>query len=291
MRIGIATRNPRAWCSSRLREAFNSAGAEVLCVDMQRVAARIGLPPTVSQADLDLASLDALLIRPIGRGSLDEIIVEMDILHTLAGTGLLLINNPSTIEKTVDKYRALTLLAADGIPVPRTVVTQNVREALTAFHALGGDVVVKPVFGSRGIGVSRVSDPDIAERVFRTIRFHRHVLYLQEYVEHGTADVRAFVVGGTVVASMTRRSTGWKTNISRGASATPLAATPEINQLAIRAAEALGCSVAGVDILQTDSGLCVNEVNSQPGWRGLQSVAKADIAREIADFVISQTRN
>lgn len=258
---------------------------------MRRVAARIGLPPTVSQADLDLASLDALLIRPIGRGSLDEIIVEMDVLHTLARTGLTIINTPSTIEKTVDKYRALTLLAADDIPVPRTVVTQSVREALTAFYALGGDVVVKPVFGSRGIGVSRVSDPDIAERIFRTIRFHRHILYLQEYLEHGTADVRAFVVGDTVVASMKRHSTSWKTNISRGASATPLVATPEINQLAVRAAKALGCGVAGVDILQTDSGLCVNEVNSQPGWRGLQSVTKVDIAREIADFVISQARN
>ena len=291
MRIGIATRNPKAWCSSRLREAFNNAGAEVACIDIRRVVARIGLPLTVSQADLDLACLDALLIRPIGRGSLDEIIVELDILHTLARTGLLLINNPSTIEKTVDKYRALTLLAADGIPVPRTVVTQSVREALKEFHTLGGDVVVKPVFGSRGIGVCRVSDPDIAERILRTIRFHRHVLYLQEYLEHGTADVRAFVVGDTVVASMRRRSTTWKTNISRGASASPLAGTPEINQLAIRAARVLGCSVAGVDILQTDSGLCVNEVNSQPGWRGLQSVTKVDIAREIADFVISEARN
>jgi RimK family alpha-L-glutamate ligase len=255
------------------------------------VSARINMHPQVSVKELDVAGdLAALLVRPIGRGSLDEVIFQMDMLHKLWRMGLPVINQPSAIERAVDKYCTLAFLSEKGIPVPRTIVTESVSEALRAFKEFGGEIVVKPLFGSRGIGAARISDIDVAERVFRTLRFHRHVLYVQEFVRHGKSDMRAFVIGGKVVASMYRISESWKTNVSQGA--TPIKANPgaEAEKLALDAASAVGCEIAGVDIMESDAGLLVNEVNSQPGWRGLQKTTRISIADQMAEYVLSKAR-
>jgi RimK family alpha-L-glutamate ligase len=214
----------------------------------------------------------------------------MDTLHKLSRSGLPVINHPSAIEKAVDKYYALSLLDEKGIPVPRTVVTESVSEALAAFKAFAGEAVVKPVFGSRGIGASRISDVDVAERVFRTLRFYRHVIYVQEFVPHGKRDLRTLVVGGKVVAAMYRVSESWKTNVSQGATPVKASLVAETENLALWAAEAVGCDIAGVDLMESDTGLLVNEVNSQPGWRGLQSTTSVNIADNIAEYVLSNMR-
>jgi len=291
LRIGILTRDQDAWCSSRLLRAFERKGADPVALSFSDIAARTNMDPQVSLNDLDLVrDLGALLVRPIGRGSLDEVIFQMDMLHKLWRTGLPVINQPSAIEKAVDKYYTLALLSEKGIPVPRTVVTESVSEALRAFKEFGGEAVVKPVFGSRGIGAARISDIDVAERVFRTLRFHRHVLYVQEFVRHGKKDMRVFIIGGKVVASMYRVSESWKTNVSQGA--TPVKANPvaEAEKLALEAASAVGCEIAGVDIMESDTGLLVNEVNSQPGWRGLQTTTRISIADQMAEYVLSKAR-
>ncbi len=291
MRIGLLTRNQDAWCSSRLLTAFRRKGADPVSISFSDIVTRENLEPTVSAGNLDLTKdISVLLVRPIGRGSLDEVIFQMDMLHKLWRTGLPVINHPSAIEKAVDKYYALALLAERGIPVPRTAVTESVSEALKAFEKFGGEAVIKPVFGSRGIGAARISDIDVAERVFRTLRFHRHVLYVQEFVRHGRKDMRIFVIGGRVVASMHRISKTWKTNVSQGA--TPVKADPpsDAEKLAVQAADAIGCEIAGVDIMESDTGFLVNEVNSQPGWRGLQATTSLSIADEMAEYVLSRAR-
>jgi RimK family alpha-L-glutamate ligase len=255
------------------------------------IAARISMDPQVSLKELDLiGDLGALLVRPIGRGSLDEVIFQMDMLHKLWRMGLPVINQPSAIEKAVDKYYTLTLLSEKGIRVPRTVITESVSEALRAFRAFGGEAVVKPVFGSRGIGAARISNVDVAERVFRTLRFYRHVIYVQEFVPHGKRDMRMFVIGGRVVAAMYRVSESWKTNVSRGATPVKANLIAETEKLALGAASAIGCEIAGVDIMEGDVGLLVNEVNSQPGWKGLQSTTKINLADQIAEHVLSKAR-
>jgi len=255
------------------------------------VTARIGSSPEFSIGKTDvLHELSAILVRPIGRGSLDEIIFQMDGLHKLARHGMPVINPPAAIEKAVDKYYALALLSEQGLPVPRTVVTENVREAMRAFRDFGGEAVIKPVFGSRGIGVARIRDEDIAERVMRTLRFYRHVLYVQEFVSHGTRDIRTFVIGGRVVAGIHRVSNSWKTNVSRGAMPKHFHVDPEVEALAIKAATTLGCKIAGVDIMEGEQGLLVHEVNSQPGWKGLQTTTNVMIADEIAAFVIQEAK-
>lgn len=275
----------------RLRKAFEDRHKDVNFFGFQDLVARVRETPTISFGNVDLTSeLSALFVRPIGRGSLDEIVFQLDILHTLSQEGVSVINAPSAIEKAVDKYRALELLTRAGIPVPTTIVTENVSEAVRAFESFGGEAIVKPVFGSRGIGAARISDIDVAERVFRTLRFYKHVIYVQEFIPHGTSDIRAFVIDGEVVSAMRRNSKSWKTNVSRGATPTEFEPSQELRKIAVDVAKAIGCDIAGVDVMENGQSLIVNEVNSQPGWKGLQSITKVDIAGKIADYVISTIR-
>jgi RimK family alpha-L-glutamate ligase len=198
------------------------------------------------------------------------------------------INSPRCIERSVDKYFTSTLLEDAGLPTPRTRVCERFDDALAAYQALGSDVVVKPLFGSEGRGMLRVSDPDLAYRTFRALEVTRAVFYLQEYVPHGGRDVRAFVVGGEVVAAMTRRGPGWKTNVAQGAAVEPLALPPELARLARRAAAELEADYAGVDLLQADDGrVLVLEVNGIPGWQGLQRTTAVDVAGAIAEHALA----
>ena len=289
MQVGIATRNEDGWCSTQLYKALEKRNITPKAFNFRDMVGRIGTEPraTIDNTDV-LKDLSALIIRPIGRGSLEEIIFRMDLLHRLQRLGMVIINPPLSIERSVDKFHTLALLEENGLPVPRTVVTESVDEGVKAFHELGGDVVIKPVFGSRGIGSTRVSDADVAERLFRAIVFYHGVLYIQEYIAHGLSDVRTFVVGKKVIAAMHRVASNWKTNVSLGAKPVSLNPSREIEDLSVKAAAIVGCKIAGVDILESDSGPVVIELNSQPGWRGLQSVTRVNIAEEIVKFVVTE---
>lgn len=237
-----------------------------------------------------LDDLDALLIRPIGRGSLEEIVFRMDILYRLQRLGFCVINPPEAIEHCVDKYDILAILEENGVPVPKTVVTESVSEALKAFGKLGGDIVVKPLFGSRGVGATRVRDMEVASTIFRALTFYHGVIYIQEFVDHGFSDIRAFVVGNRVVAAMRRVAKSWKTNYSQGARPEPVVLDRPLEDMAVKSARLIECKIAGVDILESPKGPVVVEVNSQPGWKGLQSVSKTSIAEEIVDYVVAELK-
>jgi RimK family alpha-L-glutamate ligase len=291
LKMGIMTRNEDGWCSTQLREAMERRNLTPVCFSYRQLVARVKYKPDASVGKTDLLQdLSALITRPIGRGSLEEIIFRMDLLHRLERLGMLIINPPVSIERSVDKYYALALLEEHGLPVPRTAVTESHEEALKCFHALGGDVVLKPLFGSRGVGSTRISDPDVAARVFRTISFYHGVLYLQEFIPHGVSDIRAFVVGDRVIASMNRIAETWKTNVSLGAKPVSTNLDEELENLAVKAAEVIGCKVTGVDILEGPNGPVVVELNSQPGWRGLQSVTEINIADEIVGYILSELK-
>jgi len=286
--MGVITRNPEAWCSTQLRRALERNDIQSMFLNFRDLAARVKMKPEVSKQETNLATdLDALIIRPIGRGSLEEIIYRMDLLQKLQRLGMYIVNPPLSIERSVDKYHTLALFEEHGLTVPRTVVTESLEEALEGFRDLGGDVVIKPLFGSRGIGSTRVTDRDVAERLFRAIVFYHGVLYLQEFIPHGDSDVRAFVVGDRIVAAMHRVGADWKTNVSLGAKPVALNPSDELETLAVEATKILGCKIAGVDILESDKGPVIIELNSQPGWRGLQTVASVNIAEEIVKFVVS----
>ncbi|MDH5793013.1 MAG: RimK family alpha-L-glutamate ligase [Candidatus Bathyarchaeota archaeon] len=291
MEIGIVTRNRNSWSSTQLREALAKHNIAHLCFSFPQLVARVGHKPYINVGNTSiLEELDALLIRPIGRGSLEEIVFRMDILYRLQRLGLYIVNPPEAIEHCVDKYDLLAILEDNGISVPHTAATENVDEALKAFNELGGDVVVKPIFGSRGIGSTRIQDSEIASTVFRTITFYHGVIYIQEFVHHGFSDIRAFVVGDRVVAAMRRVANSWKTNYSQGARPEPLRLDKTMEEMAVKSAKLIECKIAGVDILESPRGPLVVEVNSQPGWRGLQSVTRVNIADEIVDFVLSELK-
>ena len=285
------TRNPEAWSSSQVREALSKRGIPYDCFTFPRVVARLAYKPyfKVNTTSI-LDDLDALIIRPIGRGSLEELVFRMDMLYKLERQGFYMVNPPTAIEHCVDKYDILAVLEDFGVPVPRTLATESVNEALKAFNELGGDIVVKPIFGSRGQGATRINDVDIADTIFKAITFHHGVIYMQEFVEHGFSDIRAFVVGNQVIASMRRVATGWKTNYSRGAKPASAKISDEFKEIAVKAARAVGCKIAGVDILEGPDGPRIVDVNSQPGWKGLQVVADVNIAEEVVDFVLKELK-
>jgi RimK family alpha-L-glutamate ligase len=291
LKIGIATRNMEAWSSTQLREALTKRGISYECFTFPRIVAQVGYKPYFRFNNTKLLEeLDALVVRPIGRGSLEELVFRMDMLYKLERLGFYVINPAEAIEHCVDKYDILSILEDNDVPVPRTVATESVSEALKAFTEIGGDVVVKPIFGSRGIGATRVNDFEIANTVFKSITFYHGVIYLQEFVPHGTTDIRAFVIDDHVIAAMRRVAEGWKTNYSQGARPTPIDLSQDYEELAVKAAKAVGCKVAGVDILEGPNGPKIVDVNSQPGWKGLQIVTKVNIADEIVDFVLSELK-
>ena len=220
-----------------------------------------------------LEDCDAVIVRGIPRGSLEQVIFRVDALHVLVEGGVTCINGPRAIERTVDKFLASALLARAGVPTPRTIACERAEDALEAFEELGGDVIVKPLFGSMGAGMTRVDDADVAYRVFHALALERAVYYLQETHPEGR-DVRAFVVGGRVLAAIERVSAGWRANLARGAHAQATELTPEQERVCLEAAAALGVDYAGVDLL----GEYVLELNGIPGWHGLQEATGADVA-------------
>jgi RimK family alpha-L-glutamate ligase len=263
------------WHAERLEHALTSRGHTCEFAPVTRMVGRVD--GTLGIDGLD--SCDVVVVRGIPRGSLEQVIFRVDALHVLAARGVRAVNGAVAIERTVDKFLASALLAAAGIPTPRTIACERAADALAAFDDLGGDVIVKPLFGSMGVGMARVEDPDVAERVFRALELERAVYYLQE--TRSGRDVRAFVVGERVVGAISRVGAGWRANVARGARAEPVSLTPEEEALCVRACGVLGADYAGVDLL----GEFVLEVNGIPGWSGVERACGVDVAGELVGYV------
>jgi RimK family alpha-L-glutamate ligase len=238
-----------------------------------------------------LEDCDVLLVRAIPGGSLEQVIYRMDALHRLENAGVMVVNSASTIERSVDKYYTLTLAEDAGLPTPRTMVAERFEDALSAYHELGGDVVIKPLFGSEGRGMVRITDVDSAHRVFKALELGNYIYYLQQYVPHNSEDIRVFVINGEPVAAMVRRGKDWKTNMANGASAAPLVLDDTLRRMSTEAVRALGAVYAGVDILPCDGGgYMLIEVNGIPGWRGLQSATGIDVPGILVDHILNGMR-
>jgi ribosomal protein S6--L-glutamate ligase len=282
MRIALLAAGA-GWHIRDLQRAAVLLNHEAIPVDFRRVQAGVsaGVDP--------LAHFDGIVVRTMPPGSLEQVIFRMDLLHQLHAAGIAVLNPPKTIEICVDKYLTTARLAAAGLPVPPTRVCQHAEAALEAFTSLGGDIVLKPLFGSEGRGMMRIADADLAWRTFRTLERLQSVLYLQRYIPHPGWDLRAFLIGGKVIAAMRRRSKGgWRTNVAQGGTAEILRLTAAEENLAVRAADAVGAPVAGVDLLPGPAGeLYVLEVNAVPGWRALAPLTGVDIAAELLRYLAS----
>jgi RimK family alpha-L-glutamate ligase len=271
-----------SWHSRGLIGALVARGHEVLAVPATRLRSIVDEHGDAHVLGPDRAVLDALdllIVRGLPRGSLEQVIFRMDALHVLGERGVRCVNTPRAIERTIDKSWAGALLAMAGVPTPPTAVCERFQEAMDAFDELGGDVVVKPLFGAMGNGIVRVEDVDVAHRVFRALELERTVYYVQRTIAPaGRRDLRVLVVGGEIAGAMERATNSWRANIARGARPRAVTLSEEERHVALAAVAALEADVAGVDVLTSPDGeTLVLEVNGIPGWQALQSVCERDL--------------
>jgi ribosomal protein S6--L-glutamate ligase len=270
------------WHVRDLRRAAGELGHSADLLDFRRLSASIGADPLRDKPGGSLVGYDAVIVRTMPPGSLEQVVFRMDLLQRARVNGVTVLNPPAALEACVDKYLATAKLAAAGLPVPPTVACQTADAALEAFASLGGDVVVKPLFGSEGRGMIRVSNPELAWRAFRTLERLQTVLYIQQFVPHPGWDLRVLVLGGRVLAAMRRHAKDdWRTNVAQGGRAEAMTATLAEEQLALRAAAAVGADFGGVDLLPTKNGHVVLEVNAVPGWRALAPACGVDVAAAV----------
>lgn len=278
------------WHRRALIGALKRQGAEVVATSLQACAFDTRVTGGILIPGFEGRLPDGALVRTMAAGSFEQITLRLGLLHALREQGVPVWNDARAIERCVDKATTTFLLARAGIPTPDTVALEDRAAVARVVDELGGDVVVKPLFGAQGKGIRRIASaadlpgPDELAGVY----------YLQAFVAPSGPDYedrRVLVSGGRVVAAMIRRSRRWLTNIHQGAE--PLAAPvdAEADALALRAAEAVGADFAGVDIIRdrADRAL-VLEVNSMPAWNGLQRVTDEDVAEAIVADLLDAVR-
>ena len=285
MQIGILG-NPGSWYFNALSRAAETRGHSCVRLDFHRLATmlhRREKKSSITGGETDLLNLDVLIVRTMPPGSLEQVVFRMNVLAQCEAAGIVVLNPPRAMECAVDKYLTTAKLLSAGLPVPETFVCESAETALEAFEKLGGDVVVKPIFGSEGRGILRVSDPDLALRTFRTLERIQAVLYLQKFIEHDGSDIRVLLFDGDVLGAMRRISADdFRVNISRNGHAEKHDPTDCELDFARQAMTATGTRFGGVDILyDRDGEPYVIEINAVPGWRALERVEGRDIAAEV----------
>jgi RimK family alpha-L-glutamate ligase len=246
----------------------------------------------LSSGTTSIFDADAVLARIIPNGSLEQIIYRVDALHWIEEHGTLVINSARAIERSVDKFYTTALLREAGLPTLETVVCEGAADAMAAIRRMG-DVIIKPIFGSMGHGLVRISDPEVGFRVVRSLEQMRAVFYIQRAIDHGGRDVRVFIVGGRVVGAIERLAPAgdWRTNVSLGGSARPFELPPVWEGVVLAAARAVGADYAGVDLLPSRGGeVFVLEVNGIPGWQGMQQATGVDVAAAIVAHLEERVR-
>lgn len=286
MKIAVLSRKASLYSTQRLVEAARKRGHEVEVIDYLRCLLCITSHlPSVVFRGVDLKGFDAVIPR-IGAS------------HTFYGTavvrqfemmGKYTINRSQAISRSRDKLRSLQIMAGLGIGLPVTGCAHSSRDVKGLINSVGGaPLVVKLLEGTQGIGVVLADTQSAAESVIEAFRGLDANIIVQEFIKEAKgADIRAFVVGDKVVAAMMRRARDgeFRSNIHRGGKAETVKMTAAERTTAIKAARAMGLNVAGVDILRSNHGPCVMEVNSSPGLEGIEKSTGVDVAGAIIEFI------
>ena len=286
MKIGVLAA-PSSWHFKDLQRSAKKLH-EVISVSFDDLSTVLGAKESQFRGGaIDLRTLDRLIIRTMPRGSLQQIIFRMNLLGRLADSGVKIVNAPRTIEIAVDKYLSLSMLAEAGIAVPPTMVAESLPAAMTSFEALGGDVVYKPLFGSMGTGIERLTDRGAAASFFQSQIEQGQVIYLQKFIDHGDWDIRILIVGDRTFSIKRQREGHWLTNIAQGAIGSPHQATDQEIALAKKSAEVTGCEIAGIDLFydSTTKPPMICDINAAPGWKATANVLDEDIAKAMIDYV------
>lgn len=241
--------------------------------------------------DREIRDVKLCFLRSFGPGSYEQVAKRISMMEHLESSGVLVVNPSSASQKTRDKYSMISKLAEAGLPVPRTYVTEMAHWAYRASRNFR-EIVYKPIAGSLGFGSMKFSDVDMAFNAYKRLEQLGQPIYLQEYLEKPGRDIRAFVIGDRVLASIYRIAAPgeWKTNVAQGGKAKSMKLSEELEDLALRAVETLDLIYAGVDILETKQGPILLEVNAAPSWQGLQKATGIDIAKQVVQDVINLTK-
>lgn len=277
------------WHSEQLTAAFAALGIETVYSDLAICRVDLSLPQRLYIPGFTDQLPDAVLVRGIAPGSLEQITLRMDVLHTLAEVGVPVLNPANVIELTVDKARTSLRLALAGLNTPPTWACEDRQQAVDLIHrelTAGYSVVMKPLFGCQGKGIIRIDDLEQLDFIAPI----GEAFYLQRYVlptETGAwQDWRLMIIDDQLVAAMSRRSGHWITNFAQGAQCFATTVSDEMRDLALAATRAVEAPYAGVDLIQDHNGrFSVLEVNSVPAWKGLFQATGVDIAGPIAQMV------
>ncbi len=283
--------NEGSWYVEELCRVGQELGHDVTSLTFPSLTAHnTGRQLQISSVGISLLDLDTIIVRTMPPGSLERIVTRMDLLSGLERSGIQIVNSPRAIECAVDKWLTTQKLIQAGIPVPETAVCEDSEEAMQLCEQLGGDVVVKPLFGSEGRGMIRIDSVDLAWRVFRSLERIGAVMYLQRFIP-GSGDYRILLLDGQVVGSMKRNAptNDFRTNVAQ--SGTCIRWTPNDDEvdLAVRAAVATQCTFCGIDVIYDHDGQAkILEVNAVPGWRALQKVCRICVPTLLFDWLERQ---
>lgn len=294
---------PTGWHVGRLLAALAARGHQGTVVRWTDLTAEVTATPVAAGTATGgqsqsreqflppaLASADLVIVRGMPGGGLEEVVFRMDLLGRLAAHGMPVINSPRGLEIAIDKYLSLARMAAAGLPVPRTVVAQSPVAIEAAWRSLGNDCVAKPLFGSCGRGIVRISDQESLAALLQTTTASQPsggVAYLQEFVPHDGWDVRILIVGNNTFSIRRFAAPGeWRTNVSLGGRPEAFEPPQAWVELARAAARAVETEIAGVDLLPGPDGrVVVLEVNAVPGWRGLESATGFDVSGAVVQHL------
>jgi len=283
LRIALVTDEP-GWHGARLREAFAARDCELQVVSLCDCALDlVHAPHGLYIPGFEECLPDGVFVRGVPGGTLEQVVLYLDVLHGLDAVRVPVYNNGRAIERSVDKGMTSLVLQHAGIPVPLTWVVSAAEHAQRIWaqeSAAGHRLVVKPLFGSQGQGLVRLAPGDSLP----ALEDYQGVYYLQRFVEGQHFDWRVFVINGKAVASMQRHGKHWINNVAQGAVCLPAPCDRELEGLAEAAARALDMDYAGVDLMRDAGGdLQVIEINSIPAWKGLQAACDIDIATCLVD--------
>ena len=298
MKIAILSRNKSLYSTRRLVQAARSRGHHVRVIDTLAVAVEVGLNPAGRSGPRLISSGPLGLTRTGNIPEVDAIIPRIGTSVTFSGLavvrqfealGVLTTAGASAIACSRDKLHSLQLMSRAGLPIPKTAVIATPQALFSAIHAVDGvPVVIKLIRGTQGKGVVLAKNLVTAAAVLDKVHRARRQALVQEYVaESQGRDTRIIVVGDTCIAAMERIAVegDFRANLHRGGSAVSITPDNATSALALAAARAHGLAVAGVDLIQSDRGPLLLEVNSSPGLEGIESVTGIDIAKEIIVFL------
>tara|TARA_B100001996_G_C18574363_1_gene559723 strand:- start:165 stop:1055 length:891 start_codon:yes stop_codon:yes gene_type:complete len=274
------------WHTNQLIEAFKKNNKNVQTVKINESSIVIDDNPKIifQNNEIQLNLIEGAFVRGIPGGSLEEVCYHLDVLHFLELHNVTVYNNTTCIEKSVDKVRTSCILNANNIATPKTYITSNIKDLKKFRNKFSRELCVcKPIFGSQGKGLEILND----DNVHPDYNSLNNVYYIQEFIKNPNnifTDWRIFVVNNEVVASMTREGKSWINNVASGASCKSFEPNDEMKELAILSSKSLEMNYSGVDIMLSNEGFTVTEVNSIPAWKGLQSVNKD---KNIAEIMIN----